>query len=99
MPGIFGGIFSAIAFASYNSDPITDPNVIQYLSAYPNPTTGLNQFGRTLFGQGGCQIAATFISLGIGIIAGAIAGLIIRLFYSYQSSEFFSDSIHFQNVP
>lgn len=40
MPGILGGIFSAIAIASYSSSPLTDPFQISLLSFYSNPYNG-----------------------------------------------------------
>jgi ammonium transporter Rh len=95
IPGVLGGIFTAIAVAAYNSSPINDTNVTQYLQFYPNPATGLNMYGRNFLGQGGIQIAAIFISLGIGIGFGIIAGLVIRLYYSFQPQDFYRDDIYF----
>jgi ammonium transporter Rh len=83
MPGILGGIFSAIAIASYSSDPLTDTTQISYLPFYPNPFTQRNAHGRTFLDQGGCQIAAIFISMGIGIVFGIIAGLLMKIVYVF----------------
>lgn len=49
MPGVLGGIFSAIAIASYATDPLTDPNQQSYLPFYTQPSTGLNVHGRTFY--------------------------------------------------
>jgi len=49
IPGILGGIFSAIAIASYASSPIDDTNKSSYLSFYPLPGTDLNKHGRTFY--------------------------------------------------
>jgi hypothetical protein len=34
--------------------------------------------------QGGLQIAGTFISMGIGIVFGILAAIIIRIFYAFS---------------
>jgi len=99
IPGILGGIFSAIAIASYASDPLTDSTQTAYLPFYPVAGTNLNAHGRTFYQQGGCQIAAIFISMGIGIAFGILAGFLMRLVYVFNPSEFFKDNIYFEGVP
>jgi ammonium transporter Rh len=81
IPGILGGIFSAIAIAAYSSSPVSDTTQASYLPFYPVAGTDLNIHGRTFYQQGGCQIAAIFISMGIGIGFGLIAGLLISRVY------------------
>ena len=79
MPGILGGIFSAIAIASYTSFPLSDTTQISLLSFYNNPF-----HNRTFYQQGGIQIAGTFICLGMGIIFGLIAGHLMRNTYNFD---------------
>ncbi len=49
IPGVLGGIFGAIAIASYSSDPLTDATQISYLSFYPAAGSNLNVYGRTFY--------------------------------------------------
>jgi hypothetical protein len=86
IPGVLGGVFSAIAIASYASDPLTDTTQIGYLSFYPQPPSNVNIYGRTFYSQGGCQIAAIFISMGIGIAFGVAAGYLMRILYIFNPS-------------
>lgn len=98
IPGIMGGIFSAIIIAAYSSDAINDPTQASYLPFYPAPGTNLNSHGRTFYQQGGCQIAAIFISMGIAIGFGTIAGVLIRAFYQLKPDEFYEDAINFDHT-
>ncbi len=60
------------------------------------PKSGdLNVHGRTFYQQGGCQIAAIFISMGIGIAFGILAGFLMRLVYVFRPEEYFHDHVHF----
>jgi len=86
MPGILDGVFSAIAIASYGSAPLTDTNQISYLSFYPQLNSNVNLYGRTFYQQGGYQIAAIFISMGIGIIFGIAAGYMMKIIYAFSPS-------------
>jgi len=88
IPGVLGGIFSAIAIASYATDSLTDITQISLLPFYPTSggSKGLNVHGRTFYQQGGCQIAAIFISMGIGIAFGIIAGMLMRLVYVFETN-------------
>ena len=99
IPGVLGGIFSAIAIASYASDPLTDPAQTSYLPFYPAAGSNLNAHGRTFYQQGGIQIAGIFISMGIGIGFGILAGFLMRCFYVFNPSEFFQDHVYFEGVP
>lgn len=95
MPGVFGGIFSAIAVAAYASSPLTDPAQISELSFYPASGSNLNIYGRTFYEQGGCQLAAVLIAVGMGIAFGIVAGFLMRTVYAFNHTEFFRDSINF----
>lgn len=44
------------------------------------------------------QVAATFVSLGIGLVFGLVAGLVISCFYKFKNEEFFEDKLYFE-VP
>lgn len=91
IPGILGGLVSAIAVAVYQSDPLNDPTQESYLNFYSNPVKG-----RTFGEQGALQVAGTFVSLGMGIGFGIIASLIITIFYTtYLPEEFYNDHFHF----
>ena len=98
IPGILGGVFSAIAIAAYTSQPITDTTQASYLPFYPVPGTNLNIHGRTFYQQGGIQIAAIFISMGIGIGFGIIAGFLITTVYKMKPEEFNNDEINFEHA-
>ncbi len=50
---------------------------------------------RTFYQQGGLQIAGIFISMGIAISFGIVAGFIIRTIYIFEPSDFFRDDIYF----
>jgi ammonium transporter Rh len=91
LPGILGGLISAIAIAVYTSDPLSNSEQTSYLSFYSNP------FNNRTFGeQGAIQVAGTAVSLGMGLAFGIGAGLIISLFYTtYLPHEFYNDHYHF----
>lgn len=82
IPGILGGLISAVAVAVYNSDPLNNPIEESYLPFYSNPFRG-----RTFVEQGAIQIAGTGVSLGMGLLFGILAGLIIRCFYTTYNSN------------
>ena len=52
--------------------------------------------GRSFSGQAGIQVAATFISVGIGLVFGAIAGLVAYCFYSLESERHYQDWEYFE---
>ena len=91
IPGILGGIFSAIIIAAYTSVPLASDAAMQLGFSTPPD-------GRTFFLQGGFQIAGTFSSLGIALVGGIVAGIIIRLINIYEPKEFYNDSLYFE-VP
>lgn len=98
IPGLLGGIISAIAVAVYASDPLTNATQISYLPFYPQSNSDVNSYGRTFYEQGGIQIAGTFISMGIGIGFGLVAGLLMKLFYVFDPEEFYQDNIFFDGL-
>jgi ammonium transporter Rh len=75
IPGLLGGIWSAIVVAWYN---------IGYDStiAASYSTKTMCNITNSFLKQGGLQIAGTFTSLGMGIGFGIIAGFIGRFFYT-----------------
>lgn len=85
MPGLIGGLSSAVFVAAYNS---TSLNI-----AGGNP---LDFADDNYLRQGGIQVAATFVSLGIGLTTGAVAGLLIYPFYSMKTEEFFDDKHYWE---
>jgi len=80
IPGLLGGIVSAIAAASYNSWNTTDAYRITN-----NDFPYYDALVYSPFKQGGIQIAATFISLGIGVVTAIITYFIVRIFYNFNS--------------
>lgn len=85
IPGLLGGIFSAIIVAAYNSGyDLT-------IAALYGPT---NIFAVTqdFIKQGGLQIVGTLTSMGLGISFGMITGLILSHFYSERSNLFYQDN-------
>jgi ammonium transporter Rh len=79
IPGVLGGIVSAIAAAAYNLSSTVDAYVITN-----NDFPYYDALVSKPYKQGGIQIAATFISIGIGMVTALIASSIIRCFYSYH---------------
>ena len=94
IPGILGGLISAAVIAAYNSDPLNNEEEISYLTFYTNPFDG-----RSFIGQGAIQVAGTFVSLGMGILFGVIAGFLMAIFYKrYSANEFYNDYYNFEQV-
>ncbi len=93
IPGILGGLFSAIVLAAYGSDPLDSDEAA-------NLNFASNTFqGRTFNAQAGVQVAGTFISLGIALVTGLIIGFIIYCLYQYKSgNQYYEDSYDFE-VP
>jgi len=71
---------SAIAAAAYNSSNTTDSYLITNAD-FPY----YDALVTAPFKQGGLQLAATFISIGISLATSALTGLIIYSFYNYRS--------------
>lgn len=95
IPGVLGGLISAVIIAAYSQPGTIDPTVTSssYLRFYSQIYNG------SFYSQGGLQVAGTFISVGIGIAFGLLAGFLIRvLVYNFQPEEFFSDQIYFEDA-
>lgn len=75
IPGIFGGIWSAIIIAFYNTGYDSEAASNYGMKGVFNNSRG------SFLNQGGLQVAGTFISVGMGIAFGVIAGYVISLFY------------------
>jgi ammonium transporter Rh len=88
IPGLLGGIWSAIIVAFYNSG--YDSAVAAQYS-----TGKLMNVNPNFLRQGGLQIAGTFCSLGMAIAFGIIAGLVAKCFYTEDSSWFYLDTTYF----
>lgn len=69
LPGLFGGLVSAIVIAAYNSVSLT------------SLTSGnaVNFAGVDYSKQGGLQVAGTFISIGIGLVTGVLGGGMMKV--------------------
>jgi ammonium transporter Rh len=90
IPGLLGGIISAIVAASYYYPSATD--------AYSLTNTEFTHYDTlvsTPFKQGGLQIAATFTSIGISIITSMICGFFLKFIYSFNEKELFTDRVYF----
>lgn len=90
IPGFIGGIVSAIVIAGYNGQGVKD-----VYRAYLPFAQQINIYNRTYTQQAAIQVAGTFMSMGIGIFTGFIAGLVLTCIYTTESSEFFRDDAHF----
>ena len=89
IPGVLGGILSAIVVGAYQSQPM-DENIRSFLAFYET-----NSGAKNLADQAGIQIAATFISVGIGIVSGLIVGAILRCSISLRDDEVYEDRLYF----
>lgn len=90
IPGIIGGLVSAVVAAMY-----TWPST---LDAYTPSKADFPQIDTLIsspYKQGGLQVAITFCSLGISLVTAVFTGLALRLFYSWNETEFFNDSVYF----
>lgn len=79
MPGLIGGLVSAVVAASYAYTAATDAYSISAID-FPYLTALVN----APYKQGGLQIAATFTSIGIGIATALIGGIFLRFIYSFD---------------
>ena len=87
---MLGGIISGIVVGGYSRGS----GIFKGYQPYLDPI----EKGRNFYQQGGAQIAGTFISMGIGIGFGILAGLILRCFYKFIDEELFEDKVYFE-VP
>lgn len=92
LPGVFGGIVSAIIIAFYNSGFDAD------VAANFGPKGLFNAVSGSFLKQGGLQIAGTFTSVGMGMLFGVVGGVLINTFYNENPSEFFKDSQYFEHT-
>jgi len=82
--GICGGLWSAL-FATFQG------GYVDFSASFPTYSYPID---RTNFKQGGLQVAGTFISVGIAIILGIIAGLIIFLMNKNTTEDQFDDGTY-----
>lgn len=93
IPGLMGGILSAVACAAYAYPSTTD--------AYALTSSIFEYSGAILdspYRQGGLQIAATFCSIGISVVTALVASIFLRIVYSFHEREFFSDAVYFDEA-
>jgi ammonium transporter Rh len=95
IPGIIGGILSGVAAAAYSQPDIYDKAVTTGANGkFPD----LEKLVNHPYWQGGMQIAATFVSAGIGIFFGIIAGLILKKISTLEANEMYSDKYYFEDA-
>ena len=89
LPGIFGGIASAIAISTINQNYYGNPSIsIDYIP-----------WKRKGWDQGGFQIVGLLISLAMAILAGSIMGIILRIWRVLNLPEdTFGDQIFFKMI-
>ena len=92
IPGLLGGIWSAIIISFYNTG--YDTNIAAMYSG-----------GHFLFDpsvsflkQGGLQIAGTLCSLGLAIGFGFLGGVFVSHFYDEKNKFFYLDTEYFENA-
>lgn len=93
IPGIIGGITSAIV-AKFGEERFGD----NFLTTY-NAYQGTNQIPRSGSLQAGYQLAAIALSIGLGIVGGALAGIFckIPIFDVPAEDDLFQDKAHWWN--
>ena len=79
LPGVLGGIFSAIFLAAYTSGTENIAGPVSW-------NTG------DWYRKGAMQLAGVALSLGISIASGIVTGLILLLVYRMEESDFFNDA-------
>ena len=82
MPGLLGGLISAIAIATCGDNIFYERASFYY--------EGNEE--RTCKGQAGAQIAAVFVSFGIAIIGGLISGFVLKMSIWNRPIEYFDDT-------
>ena len=82
-----GGVVSAMVIASYQTYPGLDDHYKDLIV--------VTMKGRNYSQQAGIQVAGTFISAGIGIVFGLIAGALASLCYSLESRQHYHDGEYF----
>ena len=87
LPGLFGGFVSAMVIASYQTPPGLQQDYREFLFI------GMK---RTYSQQAGIQVAATFMSMGISLVFGILAGLVTSCVYKLPSEKHFEDAEYFE---
>jgi ammonium transporter Rh len=93
LPGLIGGILSAVVVATYKYTANWDPTAITS-GNFPE----ISIITADPYKQGALQIAGTFVSMGLGITFGIIAGFFMKCIYSVKAKEFYQDSPYFEDV-
>lgn len=85
IPGVLGGLFSAIVMAAYNSgyDTVYTSNFNFFTSPFNNVSNFLK--------QGGLQFAGTLSCIFFGLTFGLTTGYIISMTYDERPATFFRD--------
>lgn len=92
IPGLLGGLWSAVIIAVYNSG--YDAEIAsQYSNGHFLFSTS-NGFLK----QGGIQVAGTFLSLAYAVFFGLAGGLVASRFYNERPWHFYKDSRYFYNA-
>lgn len=85
LPGVLSGLFSGVLAAAYTAAPKYLPIATVYA-------------GRTAYEQGAFQVACLATSVGIAVVCGILAGLLLRKFAVYYKEDLFDDRT-FWEVP
>jgi ammonia channel protein AmtB len=91
IPGVLGGLFSAIIVAAYNW------GYDHEVAAQYGPSNIFQSVHGSFWHQAWLQVAGTFVSVGLGIIFGVIAGKVIEYFYNENGEDFYNDSGYFDS--
>jgi len=92
IPGVLGGIWSAIIIAFYNTG--YDAEIAaQYSNGH-----FLFPVNNTFLEQGGLQIAGTACSWAMGICFGIVGGFVVSFFYKEKPKYFYLDTEYFDNA-
>jgi ammonium transporter Rh len=105
IPGVFGGLVSAVVIASYNLG-FNEKNAGQYgpNGLFSRINSNSHTFGRSTPTEGAflhqawLQVLGTFTSVCLAIITGIIAGKIITCFYNERKERFYKDEEYFDQV-
>jgi ammonium transporter Rh len=92
IPGIFGGVMSAIIVAFYHT------GYDQTVAANYGANSIFHRDIGSFLHQGGLQIAGTAASIGMGIFFGIVAGMIVRSIYNEDPNSFYKDNTYFENA-
>ena len=92
IPGLLGGIWSAIIVAFYSTGYDTTIAAMYGNQHFMFPAAHSFHF------QGWLQIAGTLCSLGMSIAFGLIGGLVTLVFYKEKNKYFYLDTEYFENA-